>query len=93
MKKRTAMDKIVDFLNKLIFGHTYRIVKMDVPDTLKDNPFVFRYKIEERYNFMGIFHFWGTPEFTPPHMFHDIDEAIDYIKGHTFLYKIEGGEK
>ena len=30
MKMQIVMNKIVDFLNKLIFGHTYRIVKMDV---------------------------------------------------------------
>ena len=89
MKMQIVMNKIVDFLNKLIFGHTYRIVKMDVLDMLKDNPIVFRYKIEERYSFMGIFHFWGTPEFAPPHMFHDKDEAIECIKGHTVLYKIK----
>lgn len=57
----------------------FRIVKRDVSHRLKDNPYVLLYKIEQKFRIFGIPAYWGTPTFAPPHLFHDIDDAVERI--------------
>ena len=57
----------------------FRIVKRDIPTDLTGNPNIYRYRIEQRYNFVLV-RWWSTPEFAPPHNFVTKEEAIEYIK-------------
>lgn len=56
----------------------FRIVKIEYAKGHEDNPNVFKYKIEQRFGL--IFHFWGSPEFAPPHLFVTAQAAYDYVK-------------
>lgn len=38
------------------------------------------YRILERYTILFFIHWWGTPEFAPPHLHQTYKEAYDYIK-------------
>ena len=56
---------------------TFRIVNNDW-HTDCHHPLL--YKIEQRYTFLFFIHWWGTPEFAPPHCFEKLSDAIRYIK-------------
>lgn len=59
----------------------FRIKRLDVAKVNKDNPNVLNAQIEQKYSFLfGIFHFWSSPSFAPPHLFHDEQEASHYIR-------------
>ena len=54
----------------------FRINKIDIGKPNENNPYVLRYKIEQRHTFMFFFHYWSSPEFAPPHMFQTVAQAI-----------------
>ena len=54
----------------------FRINKIDVSKLNENNPYVLRYRIEQRHTFMFFFHYWSSPMFAPPHMFHSVTQAI-----------------
>ena len=59
----------------------FRIKRIDIAEANKNNPYVLNAKIEQRYNILfGLLHYWNTPSFAPPHLFHDDQEALRYIK-------------
>lgn len=58
----------------------FRIKMIEVPEANRYNPYVLRARIEQRYNILfGLFHYWSSPSFAPPHLFHDGEEAARYI--------------
>ena len=59
----------------------FRIKRLDISETNMYNPNVLKAQIEQRYSFLfGLFHFWSSPSFAPPHLFHDDQDAVRYIK-------------
>ena len=38
------------------------------------------YRIEQRHTLLFFFHWWGTPEFRPPHYFEKYQDAERYIR-------------
>lgn len=57
---------------------TFRLVKIDVPESNKNNPMVLKCKIEQRRRFL-FWHYWTSPEFAPPHLFTDDAKAAKYL--------------
>lgn len=59
----------------------FRIVKRDVTESVsfqKDAKWLY-YKVEQKFRIFGIPAYWGSPSFAPPHLFHDIDDAVERI--------------
>ena len=59
----------------------FRITRLDISEANKNNPYILNARIEQRYNILfGLFHYWSSPSFAPPHLFHDDQDAVRYIK-------------
>lgn len=59
----------------------FRIKRIETAEVNKNNPHILDAIIEQRYNILfGLFHYWSSPSFAPPHLFHDEQEAFRYIK-------------
>ena len=59
----------------------FRIQRIEVSEANRYNPYIFKARIEQRYNILfGLFHYWNSPSFAPPHLFHDDEEATRYIR-------------
>ena len=71
----------------------FRIRKIDVSDTNKDNPYVFRFKLEQKITLLPFVHFWDSPFFAPPHLFTTEDDAYNYLsemaKKHSFHFELK----
>ena len=58
----------------------FRIVKTDSE--------LFPYRIEQRHTILCFIHWWSTPEFAPPHIFYNPDEAVRQIEDSCKNYEI-----
>lgn len=54
----------------------FRIVKQWVK--IGENKCV-RFKVEQRHTILWFIHYWTSPEFAPPHLFYDGDEAAKSV--------------
>lgn len=39
-----------------------------------------KYKIEQRHTILFFLHWWSTPEFAPPHLFEEREDAYMHIR-------------
>lgn len=58
------------------FKKTFRIIRK------KRVTGILPYDIQQRHTVLFVFHFWGSPEFEPPHSFETVNEAYKAIKEH-----------
>lgn len=57
--------------------HVFRLRRIDISPINRNNPSILRVRIEQRYNILfGLFHYWSTPSFAPPHLFVTKRDAI-----------------
>lgn len=42
----------------------------------------YHYRVEVRHTILLVLHWWGTPEFEPPHLCYTVKEAQNIIKEH-----------
>ena len=74
----------------------FRIVKNDLSEEAKKAFQPLYYRIEQRYTLLFFFHWWGTPEFEPPHNFYNDCDAMKHIKEHypnAVVYDYCGNDK
>ena len=63
-----------------IFKKEFRIVDaLNIAKCDEKNLVVFQYKVEQRHHLLWLVHWWGTPNFLPPHSFATSDEAAKYV--------------
>jgi hypothetical protein len=76
------IDKAAIIVTKLrnSMRKKFRIVNNEVYCPEAFHPFW--YRIEQRYSILFFLHWWGTPEFEPPHNFEFVCDAIRHIKKH-----------
>jgi len=58
----------------------FRIVNNELSEEGKKAFHPLWYKIEQRHTLLFFFHWWGTPEFAPPHYFEKYQDAERHIR-------------
>lgn len=67
-------------IHRRIMRKRFRIVNNELSEEGKKAFHPLWYKIEQRHTLLFFFHWWGTPEFAPPHYFEQRQEAEEYIR-------------
>lgn len=72
---------IIDGIYNLFFRKPkFRIIRMKLSREAEKAYHPLRYRIEQQQIFLfGLFRYWSTPTFAPPHLFEKSDEAVDKI--------------
>ena len=73
---------MVQLVNKIknAMRKKFRIVNNEIHCPEAFHPLWFR--IEQRHTIFFFIHWWGTPEFEPPHNFEKVNDAMKHIKEH-----------
>ena len=87
---------MVQLVNKIknAMRKKFRIVNNEIHCPEAFHPLWFR--IEQRHTIFFFIHFWGTPEFEPPHNFEKTNDAVKHIKEHypnAIVYDCYSGNK
>lgn len=75
---------MVQLVNKIknVMRKKFRIVKNELSEEGLKAFHPLRYRIEQRHTILFFIHWWGTPEFEPPHLFENDCDAMKHIKKH-----------
>lgn len=79
MEHYISKAAVVTKLNKII-RKKFRIINNEVHCPEAFHPYW--YRIEQRHTILFFIHWWGTPEFEPPHNFEFVCDAMNHIKKH-----------
>jgi len=73
--KSATLTKLNNIIRK-----KFRIINNEVHCPEAFHPYW--YRIEQRHTILFFIHWWGTPEFEPPHNFEFVCDAMNHIKKH-----------